>query len=63
MALGFTKPLTEMSTRNLSGGKARQASKIDNLTAICRLIVYKMSKPVSLTTLWGSTVCYRESYS
>jgi hypothetical protein len=35
MALGLTKPLTEMSTRNLPGGKGRPARKVDSLTAIC----------------------------
>jgi hypothetical protein len=35
MALGSTQPLTEMSTRNLPGGKGRPALKADNLTAIC----------------------------
>jgi hypothetical protein len=39
MALGSTQPLTEMSTRNLPGGKGRPASKADNLTAICDPIV------------------------
>jgi hypothetical protein len=39
MALGSTQPLTEMSTRNLSGGKGRPARKADNLTAICEPIV------------------------
>jgi hypothetical protein len=34
MALGSTQPLTEMSTRNLPGGKGRPARKADNLTAI-----------------------------
>jgi hypothetical protein len=34
MALGSTQPLTEMSTRNLPGGKKRPACKADNLTAI-----------------------------
>jgi hypothetical protein len=38
MALGPTQPLTEMSTRNLSGGKGRQALKTDNLTAMCEPI-------------------------
>jgi hypothetical protein len=32
---GLTQPLTEMSTRNLPGGKGRPAHKADNLTAIC----------------------------
>jgi hypothetical protein len=37
--LGSTQPLTEMSTRNLPGGKGRPARKADNLTAICKPIV------------------------
>jgi hypothetical protein len=39
MALELTQPLTEMSTRNLPGGKGRPARETDNLTAICELIV------------------------
>jgi hypothetical protein len=39
MALGSTQPLTEMSTRNLSGGKGWPAHGADNLTAICEPIV------------------------
>jgi hypothetical protein len=39
MALGSTQPLTEMSTRNLSGGKGRPAREADNLTTICESIV------------------------
>jgi hypothetical protein len=39
MALGSTQPLTEMSTRNIPGGKERQARKADNLTAVCEPIV------------------------
>jgi hypothetical protein len=39
MALGSTQPLTEMSTRNLPGGKGRPACRADNLTAICEPIV------------------------
>jgi hypothetical protein len=35
MALGSTQPLTEMSTRNLPGGKERPARKADKLTAVC----------------------------
>jgi hypothetical protein len=35
MALGLTQPLTEMSTRDLPGGKGLPARKADNLTAIC----------------------------
>jgi hypothetical protein len=39
MALGSTQPVTEMSTRNLPGGKERTGHKADNLTAVCELIV------------------------
>jgi hypothetical protein len=39
MVLGSIQPLTEMSTRNLSGGKGRPARKADNLTAISEPIV------------------------
>jgi hypothetical protein len=41
MALGLTEPLTEMSTRNLPGGKKRPAHRADNLAAICELNVWK----------------------
>jgi hypothetical protein len=39
MALGSTRPLTEMSTRNLPGGKERPARKADKLTTIYKPIV------------------------
>jgi hypothetical protein len=35
MALPLIQPLTEISTRNLFGGKARPVGKADNITAIC----------------------------
>jgi hypothetical protein len=34
-----TKPLTEMSTKNLPGGKGRPALKAENLTAFCEPFV------------------------
>jgi hypothetical protein len=34
MALGSTQPLTEMSTRNLSGDKKQPAHRADNLAAV-----------------------------
>jgi hypothetical protein len=34
MTLGFTQPLTKMSTRNFPEDKVRPARKTDNLTAI-----------------------------
>jgi hypothetical protein len=41
MVLGPTQPLTEISTRNLPGGrnKGRPTHKADNITAICEPIV------------------------
>jgi hypothetical protein len=39
MALGSTQLLTEMSSRNLPGGKGRPARKADIFTAICEPIV------------------------
>jgi hypothetical protein len=39
MALGLTQSLTEMSTRNIIGGKGRLVCEADNLTAINEPIV------------------------
>jgi hypothetical protein len=54
-------PLTEMSIRNLPGGKWRPTRKADNLTDICEPIVWKMWEPRRLTTLWAFKACYRDS--
>jgi hypothetical protein len=40
--MALTWPLTEMSTRNLPGGKGRSERKADNLTVICEPTVYKI---------------------
>jgi hypothetical protein len=63
MALGSTQSLTEMSTKNLPGGKAEPAGGADNLTAICEPTVYKMWEPRRLTTLWAFMACYRDSFT
>jgi hypothetical protein len=55
MTLGSTQPLTEMSTRNLPGGRGRPASKDDKITANW--------EPRRLTTLRASTVSYRDSFT
>jgi hypothetical protein len=39
MALGSIQPLTEVSTRDLSGGKGRPVRKADNLTTTFESIV------------------------
>jgi hypothetical protein len=39
MALRSTQPLTEMSARNIPGGKEQPEHKGDNLIAICEPIV------------------------
>jgi hypothetical protein len=54
--------IIQMSTRNLSGGKGRPASKADNLTVIFEPIVKKMWEPRFLRTLLASTACYRGSF-
>jgi hypothetical protein len=63
MALGSTQLLTEMSTRNIHGGKGRPARKADNFTAICEPTVYKMWEPQHLTALWVSTARYRDTFT
>jgi hypothetical protein len=43
------------------GGKGRPERKAD-LTAICEQTVQKMWEPRSLTILWTSMACYRDSF-
>jgi hypothetical protein len=50
MALGLTQPLSEMSTRNLPGGKNRPVRRADNLAAIyepnvCKCGSLNLSQP------------------
>jgi hypothetical protein len=52
------QPLTEMTIRNLPGGKRQLAHKADNLTPICEPNAYKMWEPRCLTNLWASTTCF-----
>jgi hypothetical protein len=40
-----TQSLTEMSTRNLPGGKGRLVRKADNLTAICGRLSRRCGSP------------------
>jgi hypothetical protein len=59
----LTQPLTEMSTRNLPGGRAWQVHKADSLIAICEPIVYKMWEPRRLTILRAPTPCYSDMFT
>jgi hypothetical protein len=54
MALESTQPLTEMSTRNLPGGKSGRGV---GLTTLPPSVSLKMSEPQALTTLRASTAC------
>jgi hypothetical protein len=63
MALVSTQPLTEMSTRNLPGGKGRLAPMAHKFTAIWEPIVLKMWGPRRLTILSAFTACYRRSFT
>jgi hypothetical protein len=63
MSVGSSQLQTEMNTRNLAGDKGRPARKANNPTATCEPNVYKMWEPRRLTTLWASTVCYRDIFT
>jgi hypothetical protein len=55
MAQGSTQPVTEMSTRNLPGGKGWPALKADNLSTTW--------EPCRLTTAWACMIYYRDSFT
>jgi hypothetical protein len=62
MALGSTQSLTEVSTRNLLGGKKRLALRANTLVAICE----PMSENVGASTSRnpkGLHVPYRENFT
>jgi hypothetical protein len=63
IALGFTQPLTEMSTRTIPGSKVWPARKAHNFTTIYEQIVCKICEPRRLTTLQASTAYYSNSFS
>jgi hypothetical protein len=63
MTLGSIQPLTEMSTRNLPGGKRRPARKAYNVTAICVAdFLDKMWEPRRLSTIWVTMSSYKDRY-
>jgi hypothetical protein len=53
MALGSTQPLTEISTRNLPGGKGRPTRKADNLTTICEPIFERKCGSLDVSQPYG----------
>jgi hypothetical protein len=53
MALRPTQPLTEMSTRNLPGGKVWPALKADNLTAICEPTLLRKCGSLDVSQPYG----------
>jgi hypothetical protein len=57
MVLGSTQPLTEMSTRDLPGGKGKPAHKADNLTAICEPIAYRKCGSLDISQLTRLFIC------
>jgi hypothetical protein len=62
MPLGSTQPLTELSTRNLRGGKKRPACRADKFAAICE----PMSENVGVSTSYtpkGFHVLYRDNFT
>jgi hypothetical protein len=60
MTLWSTQPLTEMSTRNVPGGKGRPQRKADKLTAISEPIVYKMADLDASQPYGPFMACYRD---
>jgi hypothetical protein len=50
MTVGSTRLITEMSNRNIPGGRGRPERKAQNLTVIPKPIAYKMWKPLRPVT-------------
>jgi hypothetical protein len=55
MTLGSTQILTEMSIRNLPGGKGRPAHMADNPTVICEPIVWNICRNLDASQPYGSS--------
>jgi hypothetical protein len=59
MAMGSTRPLTEMSARNIPGDQGRSAYEADNLTAVSRL--HRKCGSLHVSNPMASTICCRNS--
>jgi hypothetical protein len=53
MVLGSTQPVTEISTKNLPGGKGRPTHKDDNLTDICEPFIYRKCGSLDVSKPYG----------
>jgi hypothetical protein len=60
MALGSTQTPTEMSTRNLPGGRR---VRLTTLPSSMIRLSREMWEPRRLTALWAFTVCYRDNFT
>jgi hypothetical protein len=62
MAMGFTEPLTEMSTRSIQimflESRARPVRRAGNLNAICEPTVYTVWDPEHLTACYGDSFTF-----
>jgi hypothetical protein len=62
MALGSAQTLTELSTRNLPGGKKRPGRRADNLAAICEPNVWNVGASTSRNPK-GHHGMYRDNFT
>jgi hypothetical protein len=55
IALGSTQPLTEMSTRNILGGKRRPARKADKFIPNCEPIIWRKYESLKVSQPYGTS--------
>jgi hypothetical protein len=63
MVLSFTRPLKEVSTRNLSGVKGDRHKSLTVSLSLVSQMSREMREPQCLTTKWVIKTCYRESFT